>query len=33
MLDVVIAARHEQARRLIADLRASAPEEASQLDR
>jgi len=27
MLDVVIASRHEQARRLVAELRASAPEE------
>ncbi|MBK8011693.1 MAG: hypothetical protein IPK13_10095 [Deltaproteobacteria bacterium] len=27
MLDVVIAARHEEARRLIAELRASMPDE------
>ena len=30
MLDVVIAARHEQARRLLAGLRASAPTETMQ---
>lgn len=30
MLDVVIASRHEQVRRLIAELRGSAPEEAKQ---